>query len=74
MDTDLFLVIGLFLGVLTIPSMLSAFTEGRAPRAASIILLISGVLIATALIQKPTGYTFAEIPNVVVKVIARYLN
>ena len=30
MDTDLMLVSGIILGVMSIPAMLSAFTEGRA--------------------------------------------
>jgi len=74
MDPDLFLVIGLALGVLTIPSLLSAYSESRAPRAAAIIVLISGVLIVVALANKAGGYTIAEIPDVIFRVIGRYLN
>ena len=35
MDTDLILVIGLALAVLSIPSVVSAFSDGRAPRASA---------------------------------------
>ena len=72
MDTDLMLVVGLVLCVLAIPSLLGAYSEGRSPRAGAILVLIGGVLLVVALSQKPTGYTFAEIPDVVVKVISRY--
>ncbi len=74
MDTDLMLVVGLFICALAIPSLLSAFAESRPPRSGAIMVLIGGVLLATALTQKPSGYTFAEVPNVVFKVIGRFIN
>lgn len=74
MNTDLYLVIGIIMGVLAIPSLLGAYSEGRAPRAGAIMVLISGVLIVVALSQKPQGYTFAEIPQVFIRVIAGFTN
>lgn len=74
MDTDLMLVIGLAICTLAIPSLLSAFSESRPPRAGAIMVLIGGVLLALALTQKPSGYTFAEIPDVIFRVIGRFLN
>ena len=74
MDTDLFLVIGVVIAALAIPSLLSAWVEGRVPRAGSVMVLSSGGLIATALTQRASGYSFAELPGVFVSVIGRYLN
>ena len=74
MDTDLFLVIGIVLCALAIPSLLSAYTEGRAPRAGAVLVLIGGVLIVVALSQHAGGYSFAEIPDLFFRVIGRYLN
>jgi hypothetical protein len=74
MDPDLFLVIGLALAVLTIPSLLAAYSESRAPRAAAIVVLVAGVLIVIALTNKPGGYTIGEIPDVIFRVIGRYVN
>lgn len=73
MDPDLFLVIGLVIAVMTVPAMLTAYTEGRTPRAAAILVLISGVLIVLALSRHPNGYDIADIPNVFVRVFDRYL-
>ncbi|MBP9952086.1 MAG: hypothetical protein V9G14_02285 [Cypionkella sp.] len=70
MNTDLYLVIGIIVGALAIPSLLAAYSESRAPRIGAIMVLISGVLISVALTQKPSGYTFAEIPGIFVKVVA----
>lgn len=74
MDTDLFLTIGIVLGVLTIPSLLAAWTEGRAPRLGAIMLLASAGLITVALTQRPGGYAFDEIPSVMMYVVGRYVN
>ncbi|MEO8240806.1 MAG: hypothetical protein ABI832_00770 [bacterium] len=74
MDTDLFLVIGIVVLVLAIPSMLSAYVEGRVPRIGSVMVLIGGVLVVMALTNHGRGYSFSEIPDVFFRVIGRYIN
>lgn len=74
MNNDQILVIGIVLCVLSLPSLLGAYSEGRAPRAGSILLLVGGVLLVVALMRQPTGYTFAEIPNIFVRVIGGLMN
>lgn len=65
---------GLVIAVLTLPAMLTAFTEGRTPRAAAIMVLIAGVLIVLALQRYPGGYSIGDIPNAFVRVFDRYIN
>jgi len=74
MDPDLMLVIGLVIGGFSIPSMLGAFADGRVPRTAAIVVLIGGGLIALAVNGKPSGYALADIPDVFLSVVARYIN
>lgn len=74
MDPDLLMTVGVVLGVFTIPSLFSAFVEGRPPRVGAIFLLTAGALIATALVRKPGGYDLAELPGVMVSVLGRYIN
>ncbi|MBK6466255.1 MAG: hypothetical protein IPL38_14515 [Rhodobacter sp.] len=74
MDTDLFLTIGIVLGVLTIPSLLSAWTESRVPRVGALMLMAAAGLIALAISQKPGGYTFGDVPDVMMNVVGRYVN
>ena len=74
MNNDQMLVVGIILCALSLPSLLAAFSESRAPRAGAIILLIGGVLLVVALSRQPTGYTFAEIPDIFVRVIGGLLN
>jgi hypothetical protein len=74
MDTDLLLVIGITVFVLSLPTLLSAWVEGRVPRAGAIMVLVGGVLVVTALSNHGRGYTFSEIPEVFFSVIGRYIN
>jgi len=71
-DPDLWLLIGIALAILTVPSLLSAWSEGDPPRASAITVLIAGGMIAYALMNKPGGYSFAELPDVMSSVVARY--
>ncbi|WP_297770029.1 hypothetical protein [uncultured Roseovarius sp.] len=74
MDPDLAMAIGMVLGVFSIPSILSAFSESRAPRVAALTLIAAGGLIVWAISNKPGGYSFSELPEVLVRVIARYIS
>lgn len=69
---DLFLVIGIVLVGLSVPSILGALAERRTPRVAAISILIGGALILMALNQKPGGYTLREIPEAFIRVVAHY--
>ncbi len=72
MDSDLSLVLGLALAALTIPSVLSALSDARAPRASMVTILIAGGLIIYAIRSHPGGYALADVPDAVMHVIARY--
>ena len=74
MNNDQMLVIGIVLCALSLPSLLAAYSESRAPRTGAIFLLIGGVLLVVALSRQPSGYTFAEIPDVFVRVIGGLMN
>ncbi len=74
MNNDQILVIGIILCALSLPSLLAAYSENRAPRTGAIMLLVGGVLLVVALMRKPTGYSFDEIPHIFVSVIAGLLN
>ena len=73
MEPDIALVLGIVIGALSIPSILSALSDSRAPRASAVTILIAGGLVLYAMQTKPGGYTLDEIPDTVVRVIARYL-
>ncbi|SEO75420.1 hypothetical protein SAMN04490248_11167 [Salinihabitans flavidus] len=73
MNTDTALTIGLLIGVFSIPAMLSAYSEDRAPRYSMAAFILAAATIAWAVTQKPGGYELADVPNVVIEVIARMI-
>lgn len=73
MDTDLLFVMGMVIGLFTIPSIASALLDGRPPRTPAILILIGGLMIGYAVQQKPGTYGFDTIPETVSRVIGRYL-
>jgi hypothetical protein len=73
-DPDLFFTIGLLVGALAIPAVISAFSESRPPRAAAIMVMIAAGLILVAILEKPGGYTVGEIPAIVMGVVGNLVN
>ena len=73
MDPDILLVLGLIIAAFSIPSILSAMSDRRAPRASMITILIGGGLVLTAALNKPGGYTAQEIPDIFVRVLGGVL-
>lgn len=73
MDPDLIFVIGLVLVAFSIPSMLSAYSEGRAPRVSAMVIVLAGVMIVYAYNTKLGGYDFASIPDTFMGVVAKYI-
>lgn len=69
MQNDIYLVTGIIVLVFAIPSVLSALSDGHAPRIAAILLLIGGGLVALAFATKPGGYTLEDVPNAFVRVV-----
>ncbi|SPH19852.1 hypothetical protein ASD8599_00592 [Ascidiaceihabitans donghaensis] len=73
MEPDIALVAGIIVAIFAIPSMLSALTDRRAPRASAITILIAGGLIIYAIQTKPNGYSLQDVPNAFVRVVAQIL-
>lgn len=69
MDADTTFVVSLVLGVLAIPAIVSALSDGRTPRIATIVVMIAGGMMVYAINQKEGGYSMGDIPKVVYKVI-----
>ena len=69
MTPDMAFVLGIILAVLSVPTILSAMSDRRAPRAAAISLLIAGGLIFYAIQTQPGGYSLEQIPEVFARVI-----
>jgi hypothetical protein len=73
MDTDLAMVLGITIACFSVPSLLSAFSDRRAPRAPALIILIATGLIVYASTNSPGGYQLGELPGVFARVIRQLL-
>jgi len=74
MDSDTIFVVGFVIAVLSIPAMVSAFSDSRTPRVPAIIILIGGLMIGYAINERPGAYSFETFPDVVVRVIGKVIN
>ena len=73
MTTDYLMTVGMVIGLFSIPAMLSAYADDRFPRGPMAAFILSATIIAIAWMMNPTAYSVAELPNVVVRVIADIL-
>jgi len=70
MDNDLILVVGIIIGALAFPSLLNAFSTGRPPRTAALLLVVGGGMVTFAVTQQPNSYSIDEMPTVFLRVFA----
>ncbi len=73
MNSDLFFVVGAIIAVFALPAAISALLDGRAPRAAAIAVMIGGGLVFLAVYQRPGAYSLEAVPDVFMRVVARFL-
>lgn len=73
MNSDIALVVGLVLAILSMPAFISAFSSDR-PMRAGLVLLTSGVLLmGLAMATSPVPYKPGDVPQAALRVIARLI-
>lgn len=72
MDPDVALVLGVIFAALAFPSLLSAFSESRPPRAAAVLIVLAAVSIYWATTSRPSGYKLDDIPGAFVRVVGKF--
>ena len=74
MDPDLALVLGVIAIALALWQIIATFSSGETPRAGFVLAVLAGCLIVYASVQKPGGYTAAEVPRAFVSVFGGLFN
>ncbi len=74
MDSDVIFVVGVVITVLSIPAIVSAFSDSRSPRVSAIVVLIGALMIGYAVNTKPGAYNFETLPDVFVSVVGKVIN
>lgn len=72
-NQDLYLVIGIILVGFSLPSIIGALMDRRAPRVGAIVFVIGGGLIAMAITQAPGVYDLEEVPEAFIRVVAYFI-
>lgn len=72
MPYDLYMVLGVVILALAIPSAVAAWSERRAPRLSALLILGGGALVLYALRGKPGGYRLTDVPEAFATVIGHY--
>ena len=73
MDGELLLILGIVVGVLATPALISAFSSGRSPRGAIVAAVAGGSLIFLATLAQPGGFRAQDLPQIAARVLHRYL-
>lgn len=74
MDVDVVFVSGCVILVFAIPAIVSAYSDGRIPRYPAIIIMIGGVMIFYAITERPGAYSFETLPDVFLRVVAKFMS
>ncbi|MGC9368481.1 MAG: hypothetical protein ACP5DX_02970 [Paracoccaceae bacterium] len=74
MNSDYYLVAGIVVGGFALASLVNAWTDGRVPRGGMLLALVSGGLIALAIMNSPMGYRIEDIPGAFYRVIGEIIN
>lgn len=73
MDLELIFVLGCIVTALSVPAIVSAFSDERTPRYPALIILIGVVMMTYAINGRPGAFNFDTLPDVFAKVIGRYI-
>jgi len=73
MDPDVALVIGVLIGAFSLPSIVSGFSERRAPRISFLTLMVGAGLGYWAISQNPDSYSILGFPDLLIEVVARFI-
>ncbi|WP_420569307.1 hypothetical protein [Thalassovita sp.] len=73
MDPDVIFVLGLFIAIMAIPSIVSAWSDGAVPRVASVMLILGGAMMVWAHSHHVGGYRFNDIPDLIIRVVGKFI-
>lgn len=74
MDIDLIFIAGLVIGAFSLPALVSAFADRRAPRLAAVFMMLSGAMVTYAVQVRDEPYVLRDLDVVFLTVLSRYIN
>ena len=72
-DPDILIVLGVFLLVLSVPSLISAAIDRRPPRVAALTAILAGGILVYTIQSNPGAYSGKDVPDVFIRVAAKII-
>ncbi|MEO0371734.1 MAG: hypothetical protein AAF231_09790 [Pseudomonadota bacterium] len=72
-DPDILIALGVFLLVLSVPSLISAVIDRRPPRVAALTAIIAAGILVYTVQTNPGIYSLRDVPDVFIRVAARFI-
>lgn len=72
-DPDILIVLGVFLLVLSVPSLIAAVIDRRPPRVAALTAIVAAGLIVYTVQTHPGTYTIRDVPDAFIRVAAKII-
>ncbi len=73
-DTDLFVVVGVMVALLALPSAAGAMAAARFPWISTLILAMGAGTAAAGIYASPNGYSLVRLPHSFIEILARIFN
>jgi hypothetical protein len=72
MNNDYLMVGGIVTGLFAFPSLLNAYSTGRPPRAAMLLLVAGVAMVSWVLVRQPNTYSIETLPDVFMRVVTSF--
>lgn len=72
-DPDILICLGVFLLVLSVPSLIAAIVDRRPPRVAALMAIVAAGLIVYTVQTYPGAYTIRDVPDAFIRVAAKII-
>ncbi|MEL7254711.1 MAG: hypothetical protein AAFZ04_13510 [Pseudomonadota bacterium] len=72
-DPDILIALGVFLLVLSVPSLIAAMIDRRPPRVAALTAILAGGILVYVVQTNPGTYSLRDVPDVFIRVAAKII-
>ncbi len=72
-EPDILIALGVFLLVLSVPSLISAMIDRRPPRVAALTAIFAAGILIYAVQTNPGAYSLRDVPDVFIRVAAKII-
>lgn len=72
-EPDILVALGIFLLVLSVPSLIAAMIDRRPPRVAALTAIVAAGILVYTVQTNPGVYSLRDVPDVFIRVAAKFI-